>query len=53
MHGYHEHFIGVGIIIDTFRNTESNDKHRDVLVMINDGTRSSEQTSDDVSDYNS
>jgi hypothetical protein len=50
MHGYHEQFIGIGIIIDTFKNVEiRNQKHHDVLVMINDGTRTSEEAGADVS----
>jgi len=36
-HGYPEAFQGIGIIIDTFRNTEF--VHKDIAIVINDGTK--------------
>jgi len=36
-HGFSEQFKGVGIIIDTFENTEW--AHKDVTVVMNDGTK--------------
>jgi len=46
--GLAEKFIGVGIIVDTFKNTETFLSHRDVLVLINDGTKSYEDMIDEV-----
>jgi len=48
VHGYNEKFVGIGIIFDTFRNTESYDKHRDVTVLINDGEKTLEMMTKDV-----
>ena len=39
LHGYQENFVGVGIIFDTFKNTENIGAHRDVTVLINDGEK--------------
>lgn len=39
VHGYAEDFYGVGIIFDTFKNSENAASHRDVLVLINDKTQ--------------
>ncbi len=39
LHGYQENFVGVGIIFDTFKNTENIAAHRDVTVLINDGEK--------------
>jgi len=47
IHGFTEQFTGIGIIIDTFRNVENIEKHRDVLVLVNDGTKSYEQMVDE------
>lgn len=33
LHGFHERFTGVAIILDTFRNTENVENHRDVTVL--------------------
>ena len=30
---------GVGVVFDTFKNTEHGAKHRDVAVFVNDGTK--------------
>ena len=48
LHGSHEKFHGVGIIIDTFRNTENFATHRDITLLINDGTRTYEQMTESV-----
>ena len=37
LHGTQEHFYGVGIIFDTFKNTENLAQHRDVTILVNDG----------------
>jgi len=39
LHGVNPKFVGVGIVFDTFRNTEALDKHRDVALLVNDGTK--------------
>ncbi len=39
LHGYQENFVGIGIIFDTFKNTENIAAHRDVTVLINDGEK--------------
>jgi hypothetical protein len=39
LHGFQEKFVGVGIIFDTFRNTENLAAHRDVTVLVNDGEK--------------
>jgi len=39
LHGFQERFIGVGIIFDTFKNTENLAAHRDVTVLVNDGEK--------------
>lgn len=48
VHGFVEKFVGIGIIFDTFRNTESYDKHRDVTILINDGEKTLEMMTKDV-----
>lgn len=48
LHGSQEHFYGVGIIFDTFKNTESLAQHRDVTILINDGHKSVEHMIEDV-----
>jgi len=40
--GLSENFNGVGIIVDTFKNTETFLSHRDVMVLVNDGTKTYE-----------
>ena len=39
LHGFQEDFIGIGIVFDTFKNTENMNSHRDVTVLINDGDK--------------
>lgn len=34
---------GVGVVFDTFKNTEQGAKHRDVAVYVNDGTKKLDQ----------
>jgi len=48
IHGFEEKFVGVGIVFDTFRNTENLANHRDVTVLINDGTKTYEMMTKDV-----
>jgi mannose-binding lectin 2 len=48
LHGFHEKFTGVGIIFDTFKNTENMDAHRDVMVLVNDGERTMEMMTSPV-----
>jgi len=38
LHGITSDFVGLGIVIDTFKNVEHGSKHRDITVMLNDGT---------------
>ena len=42
LHGNQEHFYGIGIIFDTFKNTENLAQHRDVTILVNNGERSTE-----------
>ena len=42
LHGGQQNYVGVAIIFDTFKNTESLAQHRDVAVLINDGKKSYE-----------
>ena len=37
LHGITSDFLGVGIIIDTFKNVEHGSKHRDITIMVNNG----------------
>jgi mannose-binding lectin 2 len=48
LHAVDEKFVGVGIIFDTFRNTETLNAHRDVTVIVNDGEKSWEMMTADV-----
>lgn len=48
LHGFQERFVGIGIIFDTFKNTENLAKHRDVTVLINDGTKTYEMMTETV-----
>lgn len=48
IHGSAEKFVGVGIIFDTFKNTENLAAHRDVTVLINDGEQTYEMMTKDV-----
>jgi hypothetical protein len=36
-------YAGVGVVFDTFKNTEQGAKHRDVAVYVNDGTKKLDQ----------
>mmetsp|Transcript_21464 Transcript_21464/g.48610 ORF Transcript_21464/g.48610 Transcript_21464/m.48610 type:complete len:430 (-) Transcript_21464:197-1486(-) len=48
VHGSTEHFVGLGVVFDTFKNTERLQSHRDVTVLINDGTKTYELMTEDV-----
>ena len=44
VHGVAEAFSGVGVVVDTFKNTESAELHKDVMILVNpDGTRTRAQ----------
>jgi len=38
IHGFTDTFKGIGIVFDTFRNMESGHVHKDVAVIVNDGS---------------
>jgi mannose-binding lectin 2 len=48
LHGFKENFQGVGIIFDTFRNTDKGQVHRDVTVLVNDGEKTLEMMTEDI-----
>ena len=48
LHGFQEKFYGVGIIFDTFKNTENLAAHRDVTILVNDGEKTYSMMTDDV-----
>ena len=48
LHGFTDKFVGVGIIFDTFKNTESLSAHRDVTVIVNDGEKNYEMMTENV-----
>jgi len=48
LHGSEEKFVGVGIIFDTFRNTENIAAHRDVTVLVNDGEKTWEMMTKEI-----
>lgn len=48
IHGAAEKFIGVGVIFDTFKNTENLAAHRDVTVLINNGEKTYDVMTKDV-----
>jgi len=52
LHGSLEKFVGIGIIFDTFKNTESLAAHRDVTILINDGEKTWEMMTEDVQGCN-
>jgi mannose-binding lectin 2 len=52
LHGFHEKFVGIGIIFDTFKNTENLAAHRDVTILVNDGEKTYEQMTEDVQGCN-
>ena len=48
LHGFVEKFEGIGIIFDTFKNTEHLSYHRDVTVLINDGQKTYEIMTENI-----
>ncbi len=48
LHGSKESFYGIGIIFDTFKNTENLAAHRDVTILVNDGEKTYEAMTEDV-----
>jgi mannose-binding lectin 2 len=42
LHAAPESFTGIGIILDTFKNTENAHLHKDISVLINDGQQTTE-----------
>jgi len=52
LHGSEEKFTGIGIVFDTFKNTENIAAHRDVTILINDGTKTYEVMTSDVQGCN-
>ena len=52
LHGSQEKFTGIGIIFDTFKNTENLAAHRDVTVLVNDGTKTYEMMTETVQGCN-
>ena len=48
IHGSAEKFVGVGVIFDTFKNTENIAAHRDVTILVNDGSKTYEMMTKDV-----
>jgi lectin, mannose-binding 2 len=42
LHGSKEKFVGVGIIFDTFRNSENSATHKDITILVNDGEQTLE-----------
>jgi mannose-binding lectin 2 len=52
LHGFQEKFVGLGIIFDTFKNTENLANHRDVTILVNDGTKTYEMMTADVQGCN-
>lgn len=48
LHGSVERFTGIGIIFDTFKNTETLSYHRDVSIIINDGEKTTEMMMEKV-----
>lgn len=42
LHGFQEKFTGIGLIFDTFRNTENAAVHKDVTLLINNGEKTYE-----------
>ena len=48
LHGFNEKYYGIGIVFDTFRNTENLANHRDITVLVNDGESTYEMMIQDV-----
>jgi hypothetical protein len=42
LHGFQDKFVGIGIIFDTFKNTETLHLHKDVTVLVNNGEKTFE-----------
>lgn len=43
IHGVVTDFVGLGLVIDTFRNTDNTRRHFDIAVLWNDGTRTEDR----------
>jgi mannose-binding lectin 2 len=52
LHGFQEKYVGIGIIFDTFKNTENLANHRDITVLVNDGTKTYEMMTQQVQGCN-
>ncbi|GMH90093.1 hypothetical protein TrVE_jg2740 [Triparma verrucosa] len=48
LHGMDSKFEGIAVVIDTFKNVEHGSLHRDVTLLINDGTKDAEIGVEDV-----
>jgi mannose-binding lectin 2 len=49
LHAAPEDFVGIGIILDTFKNSENAHLHKDVAILINDGKQTTEDMLKDAS----
>ncbi|CAI5736333.1 unnamed protein product [Hyaloperonospora brassicae] len=47
-HGFTDKYTGIGIVIDTFVNSEHTGGHKDISVFVNDGTKSYDQMYDET-----
>jgi mannose-binding lectin 2 len=52
LHGFSDRFTGVGIIFDTYKNTDNLAAHRDVTVLINDGEKTFEMMTEKIQGCN-
>lgn len=52
LHGSVEKFVGIGIIFDTFKNTENLAAHRDITVLVNDGDKTYDVMTENVQGCN-
>lgn len=52
LHGFQQKFNGIGVIFDTFKNTENLAAHRDVTVLVNDGEKTYEMMTLDIQGCN-
>jgi mannose-binding lectin 2 len=52
LHGYQEEFTGVGIIFDTYKNTENIQSHRDVTVLVNNGNKNYQMMTETIEGCN-
>lgn len=50
VHGIDGSFVGVGVVIDTFKNAEHGKNHRDVTILVNDGESSVALSTDEGAD---